>query len=56
MTVFDWIGYLGKIDPSILGEFSIQNPQTVCNISVTHDTYRSDYGITDTLENKDPRG
>jgi len=26
---------LGKIDPSIIGEFSIQNPQTVCNISET---------------------
>ena len=35
----DWIGYLGKIDPSIIGEFRIQNPQTVCNISETHDTY-----------------
>ena len=35
MTLFDWIAYLGKIDPSIIGEFSIQNPQTVSNIGET---------------------
>jgi hypothetical protein len=33
MTVFDWIDYLGKIDPSILGEFSIQN-RKLCAILV----------------------